>query len=145
MIEPATSDTLPEILPLIREYQTFYQVEDICDDRNHVFFSQFGSDNPAGCQFLYRHEGQVVAFTTVYFTFTSTIAAKVATLNDVYTLPEYRGQGIARQLIDHCRDFAIESGAKRLQWVTAPDNKTAQSLYDSMDTSKSTWHFYTYS
>jgi len=48
------------------------------------------------------------------------------------------------QLIEHCQAFAEQQGAARLQWVTAPDNKKAQTLYDSLDTNKSMWHFYTY-
>ena len=85
-----------------------------------------------------------MGFATVYFTFTSSITAKVAVLNDLYTSVGYRGKGVGRQLIEHCREFASVNGAARLQWVTAPDNVPAQKLYDSMQTGKSTWHFYTY-
>jgi len=80
----------------------------------------------------------------VYFTFTSTIAEKVAVLNDLYTSPDARGKGIGRQLIEHCRGYALKHGAVRLQWVTAPENTQAQALYDSLETGKSTWCFYTY-
>ncbi|MFD0949942.1 GNAT family N-acetyltransferase [Paraperlucidibaca wandonensis] len=144
MIEAVSKINLAEVLPLIRAYQEFYKVSDISDDRNSDFFVQFGESSLAGCQFIYRDEGAVVGFATVYFSFTSTIASKIAVLNDLYTVPNYRGKGIGRQLIEHCRGYAGKSGAARLQWVTAPDNKQAQKLYDSMSTGKSTWHFYTY-
>ncbi len=144
MIEAISKETIDEILPLIRKYQEFYKVEDISDDKNRQFFSQFSNSNPAGCQFIYRQEQNVVGFATVYFSYTSTIAEKVAVLNDVYVLPSYQGKGIGKKLIEHCRNFAAANGSVRLQWVTAPDNTQAQKLYDSMDTSKSTWHFYTY-
>ncbi len=122
----------------------FYKISDISDSRNKEFFSQFGEANSAGCQFLFRESGAVIGFATVYFTFTSSITSKVAILNDLYTSPDHRGKGIARQLIEHCRGFAAENGSARLQWVTTPDNEPAQKLYDSMQTGKSTWHFYTY-
>jgi len=144
MIEAVNSENLSEVLPLIRSYQTFYQVADISDERNKTFFSQFCLSNSAGCQFLFREGGAVVGFATVYFSYTSTIAAKVAVLNDLFTQPECRGKGIARQLIEHCRSYAKEQGAARLQWVTAPDNKAAQALYDGLDANKSSWLFYTY-
>ena len=144
MIESVSINNLVELLPLIRAYQEFYKVSDISDVRNSAFFAQFGESSPAGCQFIYREDGNVVGFATVYFSFTSTITSRVAVLNDLYTLPNFRGKGIGRQLIERCRSHAAENGAARLQWVTAPDNKQAQKLYDSMNTGKSTWHFYTY-
>mgnify|MGYP001147849842 FL=1 len=144
MIEAVSKNNLTEVLPLIRAYQEFYKVSEISDDRNSEFFAQFGESSPAGCQFIYREAGNVVGFATVYFSFTSTIAAKVAVLNDLYTLPNCRGKGVGRQLIEYCRNYAAENGAARLQWVTAPDNEQAQKLYESLNTGKSTWHFYTY-
>ena len=93
MIEFVHEGNLKEVLPLIRAYQEFYVVSDIDDDRNEGFFSQFGEKSPFGCQFLYRIDGRVVAFATVYFTFTSTIAQKVGVMNDLYVVPEVRGKG----------------------------------------------------
>jgi ribosomal protein S18 acetylase RimI-like enzyme len=144
MIEAVSKDNFAEVLPLIRAYQEFYKISEISDDRNSDFFSQFGKSSCAGCQFVYREVGTVVGFATLYFSFTISITAKVAVLNDLYTLPDYRGKGIGRQLIEHCRNYAAENGAARLQWVTAPDNKLAQKLYDSLNTGKSEWYFYTY-
>ena len=144
MIEVVSKENLKEVLPLIRQYQGFYKVEDISDSRNEEFFSQFGEHNPSGCQFLFRQNGAVVGFATVYFTYSSTLPAKVAILNDLFTSPEMRGKGIGRKLIVHCRTYAAKNGAARLQWLTAPDNKQAQSLYDSLETGKSEWLLYTY-
>lgn len=143
MIDVVSEHNLEEVLPLIRQYQEFYQVADISDANNRLFFSKFGEGSQLGCQFLYRDSGQVVSFATVYFTYASTLTEKVGVLNDLYTLSDCRGKGIARKLIERCREYAAHHGAARLQWVTAPDNKIAQALYDSMDTNKSTWHFYT--
>lgn len=144
MIEPVASNNLDEILPLIKSYQEFYKAVPISDATNKQFFSQFNEKNSSGCQFLYRKDDKVVGFATVYFTFNTNVAAKVAILNDLYVTPEARGQQVARQLIEHCREFAQANGAVRLQWVTAPDNLAAQKLYDSLDVKKSEWAFYIY-
>lgn len=144
MIKAVSNQNLDTVLPLIRDYQAFYQVADICDKRNKTFFSQFGESSPLGCQFVFLENDQPLGFATVYFTFTSTLAAKVAVMNDLYTHPNHRGKGIGKALIEHCRAYALDNGAARLQWVTATDNTTAQRLYDSLDTRKSTWDFYTY-
>ncbi len=145
MIEAVSKKNIEEVLPLIRKYQEFYKIAEINDDVNRKFFSQFGENNNDGCQFIYRNdENEVVAFATVYFTFVSSIPAKVAVMNDLYTEPDQRGKGIGKQLINHCLEFALKKGAARLQWITAEDNNVAQGLYDSLETNKSTWNIYTY-
>lgn len=144
MIEPVSSHNLAEVLPLMRAYHEFYRVEQISDAQFENFFAQFSKTSSAGCLFLYKEAGAAVGFATVYFSFSSTIAGKVAILNDLFTQPEYRGRGIGRALIEHCRSFAATCGAARLQWLTAPDNTAAQKLYDALATRKSHWVLYTY-
>lgn len=145
MIETVSEKNIEQVLPLIRQYQEFYKVADICDDRNRAFFSQFGENNPQGCQFLFREGDQILGFATVYFTYSSTIASKTATMNDLFTVAEARGKGVGRKLIEHCREFAKANDAVRLQWMTAEDNHTAQRLYDSLQTNNSVWKIYNYS
>lgn len=146
MIEPVSETNLEDVLPLIRLYQDFYRIAEIDDERNRKFFSQFKENGNEGCLFLYRNnEGVAVAFATVYFTYVSSIPAKVGIMNDLYTIQSHRGKGIGRKLINHCLQFAISKGAARLQWLTAEDNQQAQKLYDSLDTKKSSWKIYTYS
>lgn len=145
MIEAVNALNLPEALPLIRQYQEFYQVANISDDHNRAFFGRFGLDDPFGCLFLYRDaSGLAVGFATVYFSFSSTVAAKVGVMNDLFTLPDCRGRGIGKALILHCLDYARTQGAIRLQWATATDNHTAQRLYNSLKTNHKPWLFYTY-
>lgn len=144
MIEPVTTDNLAEVLPLIRMYQEFYNIADISDTRNLEFFGQFGPESHAGCQFAFRSKGKIVAFATVYFSYTSSIASKTAVLNDLFTLPQARRQGIGRSLIEHCWKYAASNGAARLQWATQIDNHPAQALYRSMGAKESTWNIYVY-
>ena len=143
MIEAVTSNNIDEVLPLIKQYQAFYQAVPISDGKNQSFFSQFGPESSLGCQFLCRKDDVVVGFATVYFSFASTIADKVAILNDLYAVPEFRQLGVGRRLLLQCQQYAKAAGAARLQWVTAPDNAAAQKLYDDIATSKSSWLFYT--
>ena len=139
MIEPVSNENINELLPLIRKYQEFYKVENISDSRNKEFFSRFGEDNPSGCQFLFRQENHVVGFATVYFTYTSTIAAKVAVMNDLFVVKEMRRKGVGRRLVEHCHEYARDRGAARLQWITAAENVNAQLLYNSINVDKSNW------
>lgn len=143
MIETVTNNNIEDVLPLIRQYQEFYKIKDIDEDKNREFFSQFSEDGEKGCLFLFRNdEGIAVAFATVYFTFVSTLPGRVGVMNDLYTAPRYRGKGIGKSLIEHCLKYALAQGAARLQWLTAQNNTQAQKLYDSLDAQKSEWIAY---
>lgn len=145
MIEAINEQNLDELLPLIRQYQHFYNVANIDDQKNKIFFSQFGINSSKGCLFGYRKDHQLVAFATVYFSYASSITSKVGIMNDLFTHDAYRKQGIAKALIMHCEQYAKRNGAKRLQWITAASNKTAQSLYKSLGATQSSWEVFTYS
>lgn len=144
MIESIDKNNINEVLPLIRKYQEFYEVNKIDDENNKKFFSQFDDSSDKGCLFGYRKNEIFVAFATVYFSYASSIISKVAIMNDLYTSEEYRNQGIATELIKHCEKYAKNNGAARLQWLTASDNKRAQSIYEALGAKQSSWIFYTY-
>jgi len=145
MIESVSENNIEEVLPLIRLYQEFYETPDINDAKNRDFFSQFNEKNEDGCLFLYRNrDGEAVAFATVYFTYSSTIAQRIGVMNDLYTIPSHRGKGIGRELVVHCHSFAETKGAARLQWLTAEENEPAQKFYASLNAKKSSWKLYTY-
>jgi len=145
LIEDINNTNIDEVLPLIRKYQEFYSIQNIDDTKNKIFFTQFGLNTQKGCLFGYRKDNKIVAFATVYFTYASSIISKVAVMNDLYTLEEYRGNGIAKKLILHCEQYAKSKGAMRLQWVTAKDNEIAQKVYNSLGAKQSSWEFFTYS
>jgi ribosomal protein S18 acetylase RimI-like enzyme len=51
-------------------------------------------------------------------------------LNDLYVEADARKQGIGEMLLHKARDYAIETGAKSISLSTAPDNYSAQQLYE---------------
>jgi ribosomal protein S18 acetylase RimI-like enzyme len=53
-----------------------------------------------------------------------------------------RGHGVGRALIEASLAVARERGNPFLEWATAPDNHTAQRLYDSTGAHRSTWLTY---
>ncbi len=53
-------------------------------------------------------------------------------LQDLFTAPQARGQGLARALIDGVAAAARERGAVRYYWLTQDNNATARLLYDKV-------------
>jgi GNAT superfamily N-acetyltransferase len=54
----------------------------------------------------------------------------VCYLQDLFTAPDARGQGVARALIAAVVDWARARGCARVYWHTQASNSTARRLYD---------------
>jgi GNAT superfamily N-acetyltransferase len=62
----------------------------------------------------------------------STSGPDVCYLQDLFTAPEARGQGIGRALIETVADWARGQGCSRVYWQTHETNATARRLYDDV-------------
>ena len=52
-------------------------------------------------------------------------------LDDLFTAPETRGRGAASALLTDAAERARAGGASVVRWITAADNATARSVYDT--------------
>jgi GNAT superfamily N-acetyltransferase len=55
-------------------------------------------------------------------------------LQDLFTAPSARGQGVGRALIEAVYEKAGAAGASRVYWLTQESNETARALYDKVAT-----------
>lgn len=85
--------------------------------------------------------GQLVGFAHIRRLSDTFTAGPGWSLDDLYVVPERRGQGIARDLIEQVARDGGAAGGGTLRWITAADNTTAQKLYDRIAT-RMTWVVY---
>jgi GNAT superfamily N-acetyltransferase len=139
-VGPVQEREFETLLPLIAAYQRFYEVEEIDTDRNRSFFRRFLAPSEDGELLAARDEGgEILGYACLYWHFSSLVAVETVLMHDLFVTPEARGRGVGRALIEASRAVARARGAAWLEWATAPDNHTAQRLYDSMTSEKSTW------
>jgi GNAT superfamily N-acetyltransferase len=138
-IAPVAASELDELLPLIAAYQRFYEVAEIDHERNRAFFSRFLAPSEEGMLIGAREDGRLLGHACLYWHHNSLLAADTVLMYDLFVVPEARGRGVGRALIEAAADVARERGAAQLEWTTAPDNHTAQRLYDSLPTERSEW------
>jgi len=53
-------------------------------------------------------------------------------LQDLFVVPDARGLGAGRALIEAVEQAARAHGASRVHWLTKEDNRTARALYDKL-------------
>jgi len=138
-IAPVTAAEYEPLLPLIAAYQRFYEVGEIDEDRNRSFFRRFLAPSEVGMLLGARGADELLGYACLYWHFSSTQAVETVLMNDLFVSEEARGRGVGRALIEASAAVARERGAACLQWSTAPDNLTAQRLYDSTGAQRSQW------
>lgn len=141
-IAPIADREFEELLPLIAAYQRFYEVEGIDEARNRAFFRRFLAPSEDGLLIGARSEGRLVGYACLYWHFSSLEAVETLLMNDLYVSEEARGGGVGRALIEAAAEVARERGVPFVEWSTAPDNHTAQRLYDSTGAERSEWYSY---
>ena len=144
-IQRVADADLEDLLPLMRAYCDFYEVEP--PDEALRALSQALLDDPQGegIQLIARdpgEEGEPLGFATVYWMWSTSRAARIAVMNDLFVAPGTRRRGVGEALIAACLELARERGAVSLQWQTAPDNHTAQSLYERVGGVRESWYDY---
>jgi GNAT superfamily N-acetyltransferase len=133
-------DDLSDLLPLMRGYCDFYKVAP--SDEDLLAMSRALIDDPEreGVQFIARNaEGAAIGFATIFWSWSTTDAARLGVMNDLFVSEAARGTGAADALIHACRDECARRGAKRLSWQTAPDNHRAQAVYDRVGGTREQW------
>ncbi len=91
--------------------------------------------------FVAEKDSDLHGFATVYLSYDTVAARRVAVMNDLFVAPDDRNEGLGRALIRECHGFAHASGCAVLSWITAQDNARAQALYDKLAT-RTTWVTY---
>jgi GNAT superfamily N-acetyltransferase len=115
----------------MRGYCDFYEVDP--SDEALLAMSRELIADPAkeGVQLIARDDsGRAVGFATIFWTWSTLSASRIAIMNDLFVSADARGGGTADALIAACAERAREHGATSLGWQTANDNHRAQKVYD---------------
>jgi GNAT superfamily N-acetyltransferase len=131
VITTVTEADLPELLPLMRGYCDFYEADP--SDDALLTMSRMLIDDPEleGVQLIARDDdGLAVGFATIFWTWSTLSASRLAVMNDLFVVADARGGGHADALIAECVERARARGATELAWQTAKDNARARAVYE---------------
>ena len=124
----ATIEDLDGVSNLFNAYRVYYeQPSDVESARDYI---KQRLENEESVVFVVKNNQKYVGFTQLYPTFSSISMKKAWILNDMFVDPEARKLGIGQTLLQKAKDYAEETGAKSIVLETAPDNYTAQKLYE---------------
>jgi GNAT superfamily N-acetyltransferase len=142
-IHTVGEEHLDELLVLMRAYCDFYEAAPPDDRLLELSRALIADPAHEGVQLLARDESDpsrpAVGFATVFWTWSTLSASRLAVMNDLFVAETARGQGTAEALIEACRARAARHGATALEWQTAKDNLRAQAVYDRVGGVRGEW------
>jgi GNAT superfamily N-acetyltransferase len=134
---------LADLLPLLRAYCDFYEVQPTDDALLAMCRALIADPEREGVQLLARDAaGRAVAFTTIYWCWQTLETGRIGIMNDLFVCEDARGTGLADDMIHACVDRAREHGATSLTWQTARSNRRAQKVYDRVGGTAAMWISY---
>jgi GNAT superfamily N-acetyltransferase len=143
VIEDVGEQELDELLPLMRAYCDFYEVAPPDDRLLALSRALIADPEREGVQVLARDDSDAsrpaVGFATVFWSWSTLSASRLAVMNDLFVAPDARGTGAAEALIEACRERAARHGATSLGWQTAKDNERAQAVYERVGGLREEW------
>jgi len=76
--------------------------------------------------------GKMIGMVTYLYHATTWSSTARCYLHDLYTLPETRGRGVGRALIEAVYEAAAKDGAGQVYWLTQEFNYQGRILYDKV-------------
>lgn len=118
--------------PLWQGYLNFYEATVSEEVSEHTWQALCCDVGQGG--FAAVVEGRMIGVAHFLFHASTWAVNDYCYLEDLFVLPEARGKGAARALIEAVADEAAQRGAGRVYWNTHQDNATARVLYDKLAT-----------
>lgn len=132
----ALPEDVPQLLKLIHglaEYEQLTHLFECTDERLNS--ALFGESPTAHAVIAWtRSQTALVAagFALYFHNFSTFLGRKGLYLEDLYVLPEYRGQGCGRALLVRLARIARDEGCGRFEWSVLDWNVGAQRFYERL-------------
>ena len=124
---------VPLIADLIRGLARYERLEDeVTMTEEKLDRALFGERPYAETLIAEDHAGKAVGFALFFHNFSTFLAQPGIYLEDLFVLPEQRGAGIGRALLERLAQIAVERGCGRLEWAVLDWNVDAIRFYQRL-------------
>jgi GNAT superfamily N-acetyltransferase len=128
----ATVADLPLILHLIQQLAEYEKLRDACVATEERLRESLFGPQPAAEVIIAEHDGAPAGFALFCHNYSTFLARRGIWLEDLFVLPEHRGHGIGRLLLERLAALAVERDCGRLEWAVLDWNTPAIGFYRSL-------------
>jgi putative acetyltransferase len=114
------------IRTVLEEYGITHEGTAYCDESLKTMYEFYTVEKSA--YFVALLNGEIVGGSGIYPS--NGLPNDTCELVKMYILPTVRGIGLGKKLLDHCIDFAYETGYSKIYLETVPEFKSAISMYE---------------
>ena len=131
-IRPATAADVPAIADLIRGLARYEKLEqDVAMTEELLAKNLFGLHHYAET-LLAEESGEPIGFALFFHNFSTFLALPGIYLEDLFVVPDHRGNGVGRALLKELARIAVERGCGRLEWSVLDWNRDAIGFYERL-------------
>jgi GNAT superfamily N-acetyltransferase len=120
------------IVGLIRELADFERLTHLLRVTPETLRPHLFGDRPVVESVVGEVGGEVVAFALFFTNFSTFLAKPGLYLEDLYVMPEHRGRGLGRALLEHLGALAVQRDYGRFEWSVLDWNEHAIRFYKAM-------------
>ena len=131
-IRNAEPQDVPVVAELIWQLARFEKLEkEVVMTEELLAKALFGTPRYAEAV-LAEEDGEPIGFALFFHTFSTFLARPGIYLEDLFVLPDHRGQGVGRALLAYLAQLAVERECGRLEWAVLNWNKEAITFYERL-------------
>ena len=131
-VTEATQADVPVILDFIKRLAEFEKLSNEVIVTPELLARHLFGSNPAARVLLAESAGKKIGFALFFTNFSTFLGKPGFYLEDLFVLPEARGQGAGKMLLTKIAAMAIEFGYGRLDWSVLDWNKSAIDFYEGI-------------
>jgi len=131
-IRPASLDDVSQILKFIRALAEYEREPNAVTATEADLIRDGFGPNPYFRCLMADQDGVPAGFALYFFNYSTWLGRPGLYLEDLFVLPEFRGLGIGKALLQRVAAIAQEEGCMRLQWEVLDWNTPAIDFYSAM-------------
>jgi len=128
----ARPEDVPTLFELIKALAEYEKLSDAVVGNPELLHEHLFGDRPYVEAILAELAGQVVGYALFFYSYSTFITKPGLFLEDLFVLPEYRGQGIGKSLLRELAKIALAKDCGRMEWTVLDWNAPAIAFYQQM-------------
>lgn len=130
-IRLATQTDVPQILKFIQGLAEYEKLAHEVVATEQQLTETLFSERPAAEVVIAESDGKPAGFALFFHNYSTFLAKPGLYLEDLFVLPEFRGQGLGKLLLTYLAKLAVDRGCGRFEWSVLDWNQPAIDFYQA--------------